>query len=269
MKKTKEVCHVSNFLIEGRWRDKIYHKTKRGKEVLFKEIKGHNIITQPFTLLISALLANNPSLLGGILFHAVGEGAASWDTSGIPNPSKFDTKLLAELNRRPPDGITYIKYGIGKAVNGTNTTIIDPERLENGQVTGRFEPDNFFNGMTVKITAGTNNGLSRTVLDYTQATGEIVVDVPFPVPIDNTSEYEFEPEASTAVTNVIEIRTTWDYGNPSDPINFKYIREQGLFGGTAINVPNSGFMIDRITHERIWKEPTTKLVRFIDLIFRV
>jgi hypothetical protein len=89
------------------------------------------------------------------------------------------------------------------------------------------------------------------------------------LPIDNTSEYEFIGISSATPTNVLEVRTTWDYGLPTDPINFKYMREQGLFGGTATGIPNSGFMIDRITHSRIAKDPTIKCVRFIDIIVRV
>jgi hypothetical protein len=209
-------------------------------------------------------------MLGGILYHAVGEGDVIWDTTSIPVPTKWDTQLYAELDRKVPDGITYLKYGRGKALSGDTTTIVDPERSDPLEcVIGRFEPDNFFAGMQLIITAGTNVGETRTVLSYTRSTGTIVVTVPFPLPIDNTSEYEFIGISSATPTNVLEVRTTWDYGLPTDPINFKYMREQGLFGGTATGIPNSGFMIDRITHSRIAKDPTIKCVRFIDIIVRV
>jgi hypothetical protein len=134
---------------------------------------------------------------------------------------------------------------------------------------GRFEPDDFFNGMTVEIIAGTNLGESRIVADYVQTTGQITVTTPFPLPIDATSQYQFVPEVSVDPTNAIEVRTTWDYGTPTDTFNYKYIREQGLFGGDATITPDSGYMLDRVTHERIWKSPTQKVIRMIDLIARV
>ena len=262
-------CNLS-LQVDGIWRDEIWEKDENGVERLVSRSKRkHNLITQPFTVLVARLLANDPSLIGGVLYHAIGEGDASWDTSGIPNPEWYDTQLLTELDRKTPDGIAYLKWGEGLAQSGTATMIVDPRRLESCVLVGRFEPDDFFNGMDVEIVAGTNLGEIRTVADYVQSTGQIVVTAPFPVPIDNTSQYEFIPAVSVQPTSVIEVRTTWDYGTPSDPFNFKYIREQGLFGGNADATPNSGSMIDRVTHERIYKGPTVKLIRMVDIIVRV
>ena len=265
----RERCNLSP-QIKGVFIDEVWRKDpKTGKEELVQRQKDHNVITQPFTILVPALLANDPSLLGGILQHAIGEGDPSWDSGGVPTPSKFDTKLFNELDRRAPDGIVYLKYGEGRAQSGTTIAIIDPDRIDDSGLNGRFEPDDFFVGMQLEIIDGTNKGEIRTVVDYTQATGEIIVDTPFPGPIDNTSYYQFVPVVSTTPTNVIEVRTTWDYGDPSDPVNYKYIREQGLFGGTATSVRDSGYMVDRITHVAIWKEPVIKLIRFIQLLFRI
>lgn len=270
MPKSQREEVMPNAIVEGVWRDKVYKKSESGEDTLVETVTDHNLITQPITNLIIALLANDPSMLGGILYHAVGEGDAIWDTTSIPVPTKFDTQLLAELDRRAPDGITYMKYGRGTALSGTTTTIVDPERSDPLEcVVGRFEPDGWYNGMQLIITAGTNVGETRTVLSYTRSTGTIVVTTPFPVAIDNTSQYEFVGISWATPTNVLEVRTTWDYGLPTDPINFKYFREQGLFGGTATSIPNSGFMLDRITHSRIAKDPTIKIVRFIDIIVRV
>lgn len=264
-----ERCSPPRFM-QGIWRDEVYKKGPNGEDILVKEIgPRHNMITLPFTYLLAALLQNDPSMLGGILYHAIGEGSPTWDTSGTPLPTKFDVKLLAELSRLPPDGITYIKYGYGKAQSGTTTVIVDPDRVESCVVVGRFEPDGFFDGMEVEITAGTNVGEVRIVSNYYQLSGQIEVSVPFPLPIDSTSEYEFHRLSSLTPTNAIEVRTTWDYGNPSDVFNFKYIREEGLFGGTATATADSGFMLDRVTHDRIYKDCTVKLVRFLDIIFRV
>lgn len=246
----------------GIWRDEMYEKGPNGEDVLVKKTSTKcNLITEPMTVLIAGLLLGEPSFLGGILYHAIGEGDASWDTGGIPDPTKYDTQLLNEVSRLTPDGISYIKFAEGTAeATSTVSTIID---------TTRFEPDDFFNGMEIEIVAGTNLGEIRTVSDFTQSTGEFVVSVPFPAPIDATSEYQMIPEVSVDPTNVIEVKTTWDYGLPTDPFNFKYIREQGLFGGTATATVNSGLMADRITHERIWKSSVIKLIRMIDIILEV
>ena len=264
-----EICAVPN-LIEGIWRDEVYKKQADGSEVLVsKTARKHNRITEPFTVLVAALLGNDPSLSGGVMYHAIGEGDITWDTSGIPTPSQFDTTLYNELNRKEPDGISYIKWGEGAAVGGSSTTIEDPYRVDGGVLKGRFEPDNFFEGMEITIIQGTNLGEVRTVVGYEQATGIITVDSPYPADIDATSIYDFSPIVTTERTNIIEIRTTWDYGLPTAPYNFKYIREQGLFGGVADESSGSGYMIDRVTHDRIWKDPTIRLVRFLDLCFRV
>jgi len=261
-------CSLSHN-IKGIWRDEIYEKDENGVEQLVKTQTSHNLITQPFTILAAMLLGNDPSLLGGVLYHAIGEGDSSWDTGGIPDPEWYDTQLLSEFSRLTPDGIAYLKWGEGTAQSGSTTTIVDPRRIESCEIVGRFEPDDFFNGMQVEVIAGTNLGEVRTVADYTQITGQITVTAPFPAPIDATSQYEFVPEVSVAPTNAIEVRTTWDYGHPTDPFNFKYIREQGLFGGDATVTPASGLMLDRVTHERIWKSPTQKVVRMIILLMRV
>lgn len=261
-------CNVTQH-IKGIWRDEIYEKDENGVERLVRTQTDHNLITQPFTILTAMLLANDPSLLGGVLYHAIGEGDSSWDTGGIPDPEWYDTQLLNELDRKVPDGISYIKYGEGTAQSGSVSAIVDPRRVESCELVGRFEPDDFFNGMVVEVIAGTNLGESRTVSDYTQLTGQISVATPFPLPIDATSQYQFVPEVSVDPTNAIEVRTTWDYGTPTDIFNFKYIREQGLFGGDATTTPSSGLLLDRINHERIWKSPTQKVVRMIDIILRV
>ena len=265
----KEVVDVSRNA-QGIWRDEVYQRQEDGSEILLSASKKrHNLITEPFTVLIPALLANDPGLSGGILYHAIGTGDETWDTSGIPQPNKFDRTLLNETSRLSPDGIVYLKWGEGKAHSGTATTIVDPSRIAEEGLVGRFEPDGFFIGMQVEIVSGTNVGETRQIIDYEQSLGRITVDTPFTAPIDSTSEYEFIPQVTTERTNVIEIRTSWDYGHPSDEFNFTYIREQGLFGGVATEDKDTGYMLDRITHERIWKDPTIRIVRFIDLVFKI
>lgn len=255
----------SNPKMIGLWRDEIYTKTANGvtKEV----IKGKNTLVQPYTTLMTMLLSND-SLANGILYHAIGKGDASWDTANPAHTAKvWQTALTDELNRKSPDSINYIKVGSGTASDGTTTTIVDPWRQDANTTIwhGRFEPDHYFDGMTVTITAGTNFGESRTVLDFDQQTGTITVSSPFSNPIDSTSAYEFTQTSSASATNAIEIRTTWDYGDP--PFG-EYIREQGLFGGLATATVDTGSMIDAIVHAKRWKDNSVKLVRYIDLIIK-
>jgi hypothetical protein len=238
-------------MIKGKWRDTYYRRGPDGQDVLDHVTPWqHNIITQPFTYPAAGLLTGDLSFSGGILYHAIGAGAVSWDTL-LPDPTKFDTQLYAEVDRRAPDGMAYIKAGDGQAVSGSTTTIVDPSRVSGTSLVGRFEPDDFFNGMTVNVTAGTNAGQSKVVSDYDQATGTITTAA-FPLPIDNTSVYEFTPIVSGTVTNVVRVTTTWPYGVPSDPFNTD-IREMGLFGGTATATVNSGLLLDRITHAKMEK----------------
>lgn len=254
-------------MIEGKWRDFIYERGPDGRDVLVQATPWqHNMITQPFTYLAAGLLKGEVNFTGGILYHAIGAGDPSWDLV-LPDPTKFDTELFDEVSRRVPDGMAYIKSGSGIALSGSTTTIVDPSRVEGTALVGRFEPNDFFNGMSVTITAGTNVGQTRVVSDFVQSTGTITT-ASFPVAIDDTSEYEFVPITSVPVTNVVRVTTTWPYGVPLDPFNTD-IREMGLFGGTATATAGSGLLLDRIIHAKIAKTNLNKLVRVIDVTLRV
>lgn len=252
---------------EGIWWDKVYKKNKDGQVYLAEETpKRHNLLTEPYTKLVASFFAGGS--LNGIEQHAIGIGETAWDTS-TPPATGLETTLFDEKHRQAPDGITFIKFGKGTAESGTIDTIVDSLRLLDGVSVGRFEPDDFFNGLTVDITAGTNNGESRTVSDYDQATGTITVSSSFTAPIDNTSVYEFQPVVSVSETNTIEVKTTLPFGIPADPFNGIDIREQGLFGGDATTTLDSGFMIDNIRHAKIFKDDSIQLIRFIRLSFRI
>lgn len=71
---------------------------------------------------------------------------------------------------------------------------------------------------------------------------------------------------SVPVTNSILIRTTLDYAEANDS-GAVYIREQGLYGGTATGSLNSGILANLIFHAPRYKDGTVKIVRFINLIF--
>jgi hypothetical protein len=80
----------------------------------------------------------------------------------------------------------------GTADSGTTTTLTDDALTE---------PDGYWNGATLLILAGTNEGEQRTVVTFSGATHTVTVDVAFPQAIDNTSQYELTlPTAPGVVT---------------------------------------------------------------------
>jgi hypothetical protein len=64
-------------------------------------------------------------------------------------------------------------------------------------------------------------------------------------------------------TNVLQFQTTFDFGEA----NGFSIREQGLFGGDATAVADSGQMMDAIHHPRVDKNNTFQWIRTIEMEF--
>jgi len=100
------------------------------------------------------------------------------------------------------DGIQWAVDSVveGTAQSGTATTMV----LE----TGDAQPDNFYTGMVVRITAGTGAGdAKRTVTAYSNSSNQITVNSAFATTPDNTSQYIFENptslERSIITANVI------------------------------------------------------------------
>ncbi|RMD87200.1 MAG: hypothetical protein D6813_13915 [Calditrichaeota bacterium] len=250
----------------GYWFDEIYIKRNRRKVLKYRSHVKTNVFVEPFSRLLPILLTGGYNQL----YHEIGSGDSSWDIS-LPDPNELDSGLLAPVYRKKPDAIVNMKMGFGKATGGSTTQIQDPRRLDTttGKITGRIEQDDFFNGMTINITNGTNNGLSSTIVDYTQNGGIIEVNPPFPVAIDSSSEYEIVPVITSSESNAIEVKTIFPFGGASSVFNNIYIREQGLFGGDTTDNVSSGKMIDKIHHAKIWKDSTIELVRYIRLQFIV
>jgi hypothetical protein len=171
--------------VRGRFRDEIYRRLPGGGEVLVEATPlRENLIVGTLPLLLAGLMANEHTFAGGILFHALGEGLAEWDTGAVAKPDFGQARLVAEHFRRAPDAITYLD--------------------DAGQ------------------------------------------------PVDR-------------VTPTLLVKTTFDYDDAG--VNGRFIREQGLFGGTATAAKDSGLMVDAINHPAIWKDETIRLVRFIQLLF--
>jgi len=224
--------------------------------------KRHNLITRGWAELVARLLKGDGS--NPIQYHGIGEGDVAWDTSP-EDPFKTDDYLVNELGRLAPDSVKFIKtaYGIGTA-NSTSTRLY---------VTDRFEPDDFFNTQTLKITGGTGSGQSRTISDYVTPTrtteGYLEVSVAFSPTPDETSTYEVVAVDSVSATPAIQVQTTFDYGSGSEPWQNKYIREQGLFGGDATATVDTGIMVNEVRHAKIWKDTSVSLLRTIQLVLRV
>lgn len=66
-------------------------------------------------------------------------------------------------------------------------------------------------------------------------------------------------------TRIILVQTVFLYGDLNQA--GEYIREQGLFGGTATGSVDSGEMIDCVRHNKIWKDSGIELIRNIKLEF--
>lgn len=73
---------------------------------------------------------------------------------------------------------------------------------------------------------------------------------------------------TATITNVLLVKTTLDFGdaNGNDGLG-RDIRCQGVFGGDATAVLDSGMMLDEINHTKRWKDATVKIVRYIKFVF--
>ena len=248
-------------MIKGVWKDEIYDSYGN----LWETREGSNIWVEPAPRFVMGSITGqiNP----GNIHLAVGIGLPEWDTAvPYPKPNVYQTTLTDEVFRKVVGSMTYMRIGHGTAKEGTLTEIYDPWR-ENPATSlywGRFEQSGLFNGATITVTAGTNAGEIRTVSDYDQVTGKITVSAAYPEACDETTQYEFTPSASATATNAIEFRTVLDY---TDLTTGVYLREMGLFGGDGADTTGDGYMIDAINHQRIWKDSSVKVVRFITLSF--
>ncbi|HUU60446.1 MAG TPA: hypothetical protein VMZ50_12970 [Phycisphaerae bacterium] len=123
------------------------------------------------------------------------------------------------------------------------------------------------------------------ILQHAQGSGDSSWDVQLPNPsFDQTTlvaEYfrkapdsitfvdeNGDPVAAGVITNSILIRTDYDFDEANGPGGTgEFIREQGLFGGTATGAADSGLMVNAINHKARFKDDTVKIIRFIQLIF--
>jgi len=255
---------VLNSNIQGLWQYNIYKRSDNGIYLDYCSDTVKNVIVINSAFLIPHLIVSGSHTL----WHEFGEGLVAWDTS-LPVPDVYDSSLLTPLHRQQPDLQQKVKIGFGTAQSGSLNTIVDLRRVSGSQLIGRIEPSGYFVGETINIVAGTNNGLSRQIAAYDQATGTITVDSTYPTAITSTSQYEIVSSITTSDTNAIKIKTVIPFGDGTSVYNNKDIREQSLFGGSSTSSVGSGLMINRLIHPKIHKDATIQLEMFVTLIFKV
>jgi len=161
------------------------------------------------------------------------------------------------INRRQPDGT--IKSEVTPV---TKNTIVLPVRTLIASV--------------MKIHAG-YTGINFHALGQ----GDIAWDASLPAATENDSpltaeEYRKAPtliewidagtgDPTLTPSRIIRVKTIFDFAEMNQA--GVYIREQGLFGGTATATADSGEMVNNIRHKKIWKDKDVELVRYIKLEF--
>lgn len=121
------------------------------------------------------------------------------------------------------------------------------------------------------------------ILFSAQGRGDPSFDISLPVPLfnsvklvdeyfrktpDSISFLDDDGNGVVTVTNRILIVTTLDFPEANGPSgDGEFIREQGLYGGTALAGINSGLLANLIYHKARFKDDTVKLRRSIQFIF--
>lgn len=166
---------------------------------------------------------------------------------------------------------------IYKKVDGKEVLVENPDWNSNLIVVGT--PRLLAALMKNEISFGTGD---RGIQYHAQGRGNPSFDVTLPVPNFNSvklvDEYfrkvpdsityiDHDGNPTSAITNIILVKTTLDFPEANGSGSGEFIREQGLFGGTATAAEDSGIMINIIFHRARFKDSSVKIVRFIKFIF--
>lgn len=108
--------------------------------------------------------------------------------------------------------------------------------------------------------AGWDMALEKPSVDQVGLVNEFFRKIP-----DSITFLDDQGKATSRPTTTILVKTTFDYGDAG--ANGRFIREQGLFGGSATGAKDRGLMVNAINHPALWKDETIRLVRFIQLMF--
>ena len=108
--------------IKGQRRHRIKKRMPDGSIEITESDWKPNRVVDDAGILIAGLLKKDTSFTDwGILYYAIGEGNASWDTGGTPTPSMSQHILLAEFDRVAPDYVIYMdSLGGSPSVSPTN-----------------------------------------------------------------------------------------------------------------------------------------------------
>lgn len=198
----------------------------------------------------------------------------------------LETREVVNMNKQPEDvpeekvpkprGYTR-DIVIKKMPDGSEKVLEDTGWKENKIVIG-----------TPKLMAGlwlNEPTFTGGILFHAQGEGDPSWDMLSPVPeadwIDDKLEAEYFRKAPDSIvyldesnnpvayiTGRILVTTTLDFLEANGPSGTGIsIREHGLFGGDATSSLDSGQMADAIRHKAKWKDPSTKLIRYIRFIF--
>lgn len=161
---------------------------------------------------------------------------------------------------------------------------IDPKTGQEVLVEGSNWTPNKIVGTISKLLAGLmKNDVSFIggILFHAQGRGLASFDVSLPVPPFSATQLvdEYFRKAPDSIvyldglgvptatpTGSILIKTTLGFLE-ANGVSGEFIREQGLFGGTATAALNSGLMVNLIFHKARFKDAGVKIIRFINLIF--
>ena len=160
-----------------------------------------------------------------------------------------------------------------KIVNGKEALVEDHGWVKNLIVVGmpkllaglmRNEPT--FAGGILQHAQGRGLPSWDTNLPVPQFNSVQLTDEYFRKPPDSISYLDSMGVPTVAITNSILIRTTLDFGE-ANGVSGEFIREQGLYGGTATGAANSGLLANLIFHRARFKDASVKIIRFIQFIF--
>jgi len=279
---------VAPQMCRGIFRAVVIRDTPEGRVVTHLPRKTNRLMWKGAHLL-AALLVGEETLdpcpvpvYRGLLYHAFGVGDPNWDTGGIPLPDVTDTTLVDEVFRTaidtPISSLNCVRYGYGSFRFFSDpvdpdeglTYVLDPYRLEGGDLVGRYEEDDWFNTYQFTVISGTHIGAEIDILDYDQATGRIDFDGTLAAQLDETDVFVLGdhgiPAWDAGPTNVLEIHTTLE--KTQTEVNDNYLREHALFGAITAPDPDTGWMYNAIRHDPIWKDDQTEIQYFVDLEFR-
>jgi len=123
-----------------------------------------------------------------------------------------------------------------------------------------------FNGGILFSAQGRGDPSFDTVLPTPEFSAVKLRDEYFRKTPDSISFVDDDGNPAAEVTGAILIRTTLDFDEANGAGSGEFIREQGLYGGPAEAVTDSGLLVNLIYHKARFKDASVKIIRSIRLI---